>query len=62
MKSQVVSIAGKQPKIFNAIVHSVFIYMMNNLVGFQISPKVFFHNQSMFGHIIRLSGGGDEFG
>lgn len=39
---------SKDNKIFNSIIKSITIYMMNVFLGFKFTTKMFLHNQSVF--------------
>jgi len=48
MVTNVFTIAVENFKIFNSVVNGIVINVMNNLVFFKKSVKMFFHNKSMF--------------
>lgn len=45
-------LSGCYRKIFNSIIKSVFIFMMDNFMRLKETPKVFFHYKSMFSYIV----------
>ena len=55
MKPKMFLIVSKQHKIFNAIIRTVTIYMMNYFYRFKITPKIFFHDETMFKDMVALA-------
>ena len=42
-------------KVFNSVIKSIFIYVVDFFRRFKISPKIFFHNKTMFHNITSTS-------
>jgi len=54
MKSSVFPF-GHKLQILNAIIESIPIYMMNNLIGFKWSSQILFHNISMLKNVFAIN-------
>lgn len=52
MKNHVCGMGTEKFKVFNTIIKSVSVNMMNNLMFFEKSSNFFFHNKSVFLYIV----------